>query len=67
MVGFVEVGVVQGSVSTIDLDVRLPSASPCLMTFDAIRLRDDPDEGSHGFGSPGADIDAVEILFGIEG
>lgn len=60
--GWVEVGVIAGSVLDVDVDERLGPLDPDAVRFDAVRLVDDATEGGWGGSSPGADIDAVEQL-----
>ena len=60
--GWVEVGVIAGSVLDVDVDERLGPLDPDEVRFDAVRLVDDGTAGGTGGSSPGADIDAVEQL-----
>jgi hypothetical protein len=64
--GYIAVGSVEGGVTDVDLDERLPDlASLEGFAFDAIRILDDPEQGGWGPGeATGADIDSVEILTG---
>jgi hypothetical protein len=59
--GWVEAGSIAGSALDVDVDERLPPLDPDEVRFDAIRLIDDGEGGASG-ASPGADIDAVELL-----
>jgi hypothetical protein len=60
--GWVEVGTIAGSSLDVDVDARLRPLDPDEVRFDALRLVDDASEGSWTGASPGADIDAVELL-----
>lgn len=60
--GWVNVGIIAGAALDVDVDERLAALDPDEVRFDALRLVDDVSEGSWGGGSPGADIDAVELL-----
>ena len=43
--GFFEVGKVLGGTSLIDIDAFFPGFKPDQLTFDAVQLTDDPNEG----------------------
>jgi hypothetical protein len=60
--GFFEVGKVPGGTSLIDIDAFFPGFNPDQLTFDAVQLTDDPNEGATKGGTVGADIDAVEVV-----
>lgn len=60
--GWVEAGILAGSALDVDVDERLRSLDPDEVRFDALRLVDDVSEGNWDGASPGADIDAVELL-----
>jgi hypothetical protein len=60
--GWVEAGVLTGSALDVDVDERLAPLDSDEVRFDALRLVDDAAEGNWSGGSPGADIDAVELL-----
>jgi len=60
--GWVDVGILAGSTLDVDVDERLGSLDPDEVRFDAVRLIDDPAGAGTGHSSPGADIDAVELL-----
>jgi len=60
--GFFELGVLEGSTSSLDIDGLLPPAPAGLLRFDAVQLRDDPNDSSPCGGATGADIDAVGAL-----
>ena len=57
------VGSVFGTTSGIDIDAFGFDSTD---TFGFVRLRDDPDEGSQGGASVGADIDAVGAISTIQ-
>jgi hypothetical protein len=60
--GWVDVGIIAGSALDVDVDERLAPLDPDEVRFDALRLVDDTSEGTPTGASPGADIDAVELL-----
>jgi hypothetical protein len=60
--GWVDVGIIAGSALDVDVDEHLSPLDPDEVRFDALRLVDDPTEAGTGRVSPGADIDAVELL-----
>jgi hypothetical protein len=60
--GWVEVGVIEGAALDVDVDERLAPLDPDEVRFDALRLVDDVAEGGPSGNSPGADVDAVELL-----
>lgn len=60
--GWVEAGLLAGSVLDVDVDERVLGVDADEVRFDAVRLQDDVTEGAWSGGSPGADIDAVELL-----
>jgi hypothetical protein len=60
--GWVDVGIIAGAALDVDVDERLAPLDPDEVRFDALRLVDDTSEGNSSGRSPGADIDAVELL-----
>jgi hypothetical protein len=60
--GWVELGIIEGSALDVDVDERLAPLDPDDVRFDALRLVDDAAEGGANPSSPGADVDAVELL-----
>jgi hypothetical protein len=61
--GFISVGEVSGSTSSIDIDFTFTGFAASALTFDAVRLIDNPAEGNTGGATVGADIDAVGAIF----
>ena len=60
--GFFEVGKVFGSTSSIDIDVFFMGFAAGDLTFDAVQLIDDRNEGNASGATVGADIDAVGAI-----
>ena len=63
--GFLAIGKVFGSTSSIDIDVLFPGFAAGALRFDAVQLRDDPNEGQNVGDTVGADINAVEALASV--
>ena len=63
--GFVPIGKVFGSTSSLDIDVFFPGFAAGALRFDAVQLRDDPNEGQTSGTTVGADINAVEALASV--
>ena len=63
--GFFEVGGVFGSTSSIDIDIFFAGFAPGELTFDAVQLIDDFNEGNATGATVGADIDAVGAIAAI--
>ncbi|AFZ49765.1 VWD domain-containing protein [Dactylococcopsis salina] len=60
---FISIGEVAGDVSTLDIDASLEANEIDPATeFRFVRLQDNPEEGDSGGGTPGADIDAIEVI-----
>lgn len=60
--GFLEIGKVFGSTSTINIDQFFAGFLAGQLEFDAVQLVDDPAEGDQTGATVGADINAVEAL-----
>ena len=63
--GYYAIGKVFGSTSSIDLDALFPGFLAGALRFDAVQLRDDPNEGDNVGDTVGADINAVEALASV--
>ncbi|MES2465058.1 MAG: PEP-CTERM sorting domain-containing protein [Armatimonadota bacterium] len=63
--GFLEIGKVFGSTSTIDIDAIFPGFAAGTLQFNAVQLIDDRLEGNSTGVSVGADIDALEALTSV--
>jgi hypothetical protein len=59
--GYYYAGLVTHQQGRVDIDGALGLSAP--ITIDGVRLIDDPATGTHGDTAPGADIDAVELLW----
>ncbi|MEM6293638.1 MAG: hypothetical protein AAGA54_20355 [Myxococcota bacterium] len=60
--GWLDVGQIEGSTRQIDIDEPFPGFAPGTLVFDAVRIRDDPDQGDSSGSTVGADIDAVGAI-----
>lgn len=63
--GYFAIGKVFGSTSTINIDAFFPGYAAGLLRFDAVQLRDDPNEGDVTGATVGADIDAVRAITSV--
>lgn len=60
--GYFEIGKVFGATSSIDIDAFFPGFLPGQLSFNAVQLIDDPNEGQSSGDTVGADIDAVGAI-----
>ncbi len=60
--GYFPIGKVFGATSAINIDTFFPGFAAGVLRFDAVQLRDDPNEGDTFGATVGADIDAVEAF-----
>jgi hypothetical protein len=60
--GFFAIGKVLGATSSIDIDSIFPGFAAGALSFDAVQLIDDPNEGDMTGVTVGADIDAVGAI-----
>lgn len=61
--GFFEIGSVNGSTSSLDIDAIFSGFTAGSLLFDAVQLIDDPDKDGQGGSTVGADIDAVGAIY----
>jgi len=64
--GFCEIGKIEGSISSIDIDTHFPGFGAGTLRFDAVQLVDDVAEGETVGATVGADIDAVGAIASAE-
>jgi hypothetical protein len=60
--GYVRLEIQPDATGGVDIDAQLPGVPAEGLRFDAVRIRDVPGQGLETVNTPGADIDAVEIL-----
>jgi hypothetical protein len=63
--GFFEIGKVFGATSSLDIDAVFGGFLAGELTFDAVQLIDDPNEGNNAGETVGADIDSVGAISSV--